>query len=80
MSGDVHILKDEGLFAELWHYRYALHNLILKDFRVRYRNMSLGIAWSVLNPLVMLGVLVIVFNYLNPNRAIPHFPIFLLLG
>jgi hypothetical protein len=35
---------------------------------VRYRNMSLGIFWSILNPLIMLGVLVIVFSYIHPQR------------
>ena len=63
-----------------WKYRYALKNLILKDFRVRYRNMSLGILWSVLNPLVMLGVLVFVFSYVYPQKDHSFFPVFLLLG
>lgn len=65
---------------EIWEYRYALHNLVLKDFRARYRNMSLGIIWSVLNPLIMLAVLVVVFSYIHPNRTQNFFPIFLLLG
>jgi ABC-type polysaccharide/polyol phosphate export permease len=66
--------------GSLFRYRFALRNLILKDFRVRYRNMSLGILWSVLNPLVMLGVMVIVFAFIYPNRHQVHFPVFLLIG
>lgn len=68
------------VLREIWAYRFALRNLILKDFRVRYRNMSLGILWSVLNPLVMLGVLVLVFSYIHLTSREDKFPIFLLLG
>ncbi len=68
------------ILADIWRYRHALRSLVLKDFRVRYRNMSLGIFWSVLNPLIMLGVLVIVFSYIHPQRQTRFFPVFLLLG
>lgn len=69
-----------NMLVDVWHYRYALRNMILKDFKVRYRNMSLGIAWSVLNPLIMLGVLVVVFSYIHTNHVVENFAIFLLLG
>jgi lipopolysaccharide transport system permease protein len=61
-------------------YRFSLWNLILKDFRIQYRNMSLGVMWSVLNPLIMLGTMLVVFTHIHKNDTIDHFGIFLLLG
>lgn len=69
-----------GRGRELLHYRYLLQNLIIRDLKVRYKNSILGVAWSMLNPLLMMMVFTLVFGVLSPNSAIRDYSVFFLVG
>ena len=60
-------------------YRNLLTNLVSRDIKVRYRRSVLGMLWTVLNPLLMMGVITVVFSTLF-KQNIEHFPIYYLAG
>ncbi|MBK9053289.1 MAG: ABC transporter permease [Chloroflexi bacterium] len=74
------LVRGRERIRELIHYRYLLHNLVVRDLKVRYKNSILGVAWSMLNPLLMMVVFSLVFGVLSPNRAIRDYPVFFLVG
>lgn len=65
-------------------YGYALvvlRGLVKTDFRLRYQGSFLGIAWSVLKPLMMFCVMYVVFGkFLRMSDGTPTYPVVLLLG
>jgi len=65
---------------ELWRYRELIRNLVVRDLKVRYKSSILGIAWSWLNPLLMMIVYTIFFTIFMRRTDIPHYPILLLCG
>jgi ABC-type polysaccharide/polyol phosphate export permease len=63
---------------ELWRYRGLIRNLVVRDLKVRYRNSVLGIVWSWANPLLMMLVFTVVFNFLFVRSDLEHYHVFLL--
>lgn len=65
-------------------YSYAmtvLRSLVRTDFRLRYQGSFLGVAWSVIKPLLMFCVMYLVFaRFLRMSDGTPTYPVVLLLG
>jgi lipopolysaccharide transport system permease protein len=56
---------DRHYWRDLWSYREILLILCWRDIKVRYKQMVIGIAWSVLRPLLTMIVLTVVFGRLG---------------
>ena len=67
----------KGTFAMFYKYRFLLQNLIQRDIKVKYRRSTLGILWSVLNPLLMMLVMTLVFSHFF-RFDIENYPVYLL--
>jgi ABC-type polysaccharide/polyol phosphate export permease len=60
--------------GELTRSRELLVNLTLRELRGRYKRSTLGWAWSLLNPLVTMGIFALVFRFflkIEPPRGNP---------
>ena len=64
--------------VELGRYRELIRNLVERDLKVRYKNSVLGFLWSLVNPLLMMAVFTVVFNFMLPHTGIHKFPVFVL--
>jgi lipopolysaccharide transport system permease protein len=69
-----------SLYAELLHHRELFANLFRRDFRSKYKGSVLGVLWSLVNPLVLMGIYTLVFSVLFPVSNVPHYPLYLLSG
>ena len=60
----------------LIYIRDLLRELVGRDMKLRYKRSVLGIAWTLLNPLLQLLVFLFIFNLVLPLH-IPHYSSFL---
>src|SRR5713101_7469938 len=63
----------------LIYIRDLLRELVGRDMKLRYKRSVLGIAWTLLNPLLQLLVFLFIFNLVLPLN-IPHYSSFLFAG
>lgn len=60
-------------------YKFLFEELVSRDFKVKYKRTVLGMAWSILSPLLNLLILVGIFTKLL-GRNTPHYTIYIFCG
>lgn len=60
-------------------YRFLMRQLVLRDFKIKYKRSVLGVLWSFVNPLFMMLVQYVVFSTIF-QTDIPNYPVYLLTG
>jgi homopolymeric O-antigen transport system permease protein len=69
-------------YADVLRYRELLGNLFRRDLQAKYRGSALGVLWTVANPIMLMGVYLLVFGVIwkSPFSQGGHYPLFLLSG
>lgn len=65
---------------EMWKFRALIGALVVRHVAQRYRGSALGFLWSFLNPLCLMLVYSLVFQYYIRFNAVEHYTIFLFCG
>jgi lipopolysaccharide transport system permease protein len=68
------------VISEVFRQRELFLSMLRREVRARYKGSTLGVLWSLLTPLVMMGAYTLVFSVLFTAVPIEHYPAFLLTG
>ena len=60
-------------------YTFVIKELVSREIKRKYARSYLGIAWSVLNPLLSMIVITLIFSHMF-HRAIENYPVYYLTG
>lgn len=69
----------EQLLYKLQKNQFLFEELVKRDFKQKYKRTVLGMAWSVLSPLLTLLVMSVVFKQFF-GRTVEHYTIYLFCG
>lgn len=65
--------------VSLWAFRGLIHELVIRDIKVRYKRSVLGILWTMLAPLLNMIALTPVFSAIL-RTAIQNYPVYFMTG
>jgi len=74
---DIEIVPGKGIkqyWYDLWRYRELFYFLAWRDILVRYKQTVIGIAWSIIRPILTMIVFTIIFGKLAkfPSEGVPY--------
>jgi len=79
MSDDFDLIIEPGkgikqYWADLWRYRELFYFLAWRDILVRYKQTVIGVAWSVIRPVLTMAVFSVIFGRLAkfPSEGVPY--------
>jgi ABC-type polysaccharide/polyol phosphate export permease len=61
-------------------YRFLFEQMVRRELRQKYKGSVLGLAWYLINPLVLMGAYLLVFSVLLKVANIPDYPLFVVAG
>lgn len=66
--------SERHYWKDLWCYRELFYFLSWRDILVRYKQTAIGVAWSVLRPLMTMIVFTVIFGRLAkfPSEGVPY--------
>ena len=67
------------MVQKMMRYQFLFEELVKRDFKKKYKRTILGMAWSVLSPLLMLLVMRLVFTQFF-GRGMEHYTTYLFCG
>jgi lipopolysaccharide transport system permease protein len=68
------------LYGDLFRYSDLFLNLFRRELRVKYRGSLLGLAWTLINPVVLMLGYWLLFSILLRAVSIEHYPLFVISG
>jgi lipopolysaccharide transport system permease protein len=68
------VIEVFGSLRLLFDYRGLIYNLAIRDLRLKYKRSTIGVAWSLLNPLLMMLIYTIIFSVFLRTVVTPGRP------
>jgi ABC-type polysaccharide/polyol phosphate export permease len=69
-----------GGMAEYLRFRFLFEQMVRRELRQKYQGSLLGLAWYLVNPLVLMGAYYLMFGVVFNQTSEPDYPLFLMVG